>query len=145
MVATVAVEDVPVTWDVRSTTLWSLNVPLAVKATAVPTATFGLAGVTAIDTMVALVTLSVAVPNRLRTTAIVGVAPAATPVATPCCPTELLMVATDDCPEAQVTLLVRFWVLESAKVPVAVNAVDTPSGTLAVTDRKSTRLNSSHL
>jgi hypothetical protein len=43
------------------------------------------------------------------------------------------MVATDDCPEAQVTLLVRFWVLESAKVPVAVNAVDTPSGTLAVT------------
>ena len=54
--------------------------------------------------------------------------PAFTAVARPV----VLMVATDVVPEVQVTVLVRFWVELSEKVPVAVNCCVRPLGTLGL-------------
>ena len=86
-----------------------------------------LAGVTAMETIVALVTVNVAagVLTMLAKTAVIEVCPGATPVATPCWP----IVATDGSLEAHVTLVVKLSVVASANVPIAWNCNDTPSGT----------------
>ena len=65
-------------------------------------------------------------------TAVIEVCPADMPVATPCWPAALLIVATLELLEAHDTVLVSDWVLPSWKVPVAANGVDTPKATLAV-------------
>ncbi len=70
----------------------------------------GLAGVTAIDTRLAAVTVSVVLPEMLPLVAEMVVLPTATELARPCEPAALLMVATAVVPEAQVTWVVRFWV-----------------------------------
>jgi hypothetical protein len=87
----------------------------------------------AIDFSVAVLTVSVAgALTLLANTAVMLVVPGPTPVAKPSNGYALLTVATDGVAEAHVTLEVRFCVLRSMKVPVAVNSVVTPSGTLAV-------------
>ena len=53
--------------------------------------------------------------------ALMLVVPVATPVARPWLPLVLLIVATPVIDDAHVTDVVRFWVLPSLKVPVAVN------------------------
>jgi hypothetical protein len=75
----------------------------------VPKANDGFAGVTAIERSAAWLTVSVAVPVIEPEVAVIEDVPAVNPVARP--PTA--MVATEDCDELQVTVLVRFWVLPS--------------------------------
>ena len=76
-----------------------------------------MAGVTAIDCNVAAVTVSTVEPVMLPSFALIVLVPVATPVARP----PLVIVATEVVAEAQVTCDVRFCVLLSLKVPVAVN------------------------
>lgn len=133
IVATVAMDEVQVTCVVRLIVLPSLNVPVAVNCFVPPMGTVGLAGVMFIDVIVALDTVSVVggVLTTLANTAVMDVVPGVTPVARPNCPEVLPMEATEGWLEAQVTLVVRFCVLWSAKVPVALNCTATPSGTSA--------------
>ena len=132
MVATFVSDEVQLTWPVRLIRLPSLNVPIAVKSTVVPCVALGLLGVTAIDVRVALVTFRVAGElTMLANTAVIDAEPGEAPVTKPCRLTALLIVATDAGEEAQVTSVVKFCVLESANVPVAVSGSETPSGTLA--------------
>jgi len=79
--------------------LLSLNVPVAVNCCVSPWAIDGFAGVTAIDCSTAAVTVSVVEPVTPPNIALIALIPGATPVASPV----LLIVATDDIPDAQVT------------------------------------------
>ncbi len=65
IVATVVVNELQVTESVRFCVLVSLNVPVAVNCCVVPLGIEGLVGVTAIDTSVAAVTVSVVEPVTL--------------------------------------------------------------------------------
>ena len=65
IVATVVVNELQVTELVRFWVLVSLNVPVAVNCCVVPLGIEGLAGVTAMDTSVAAVTVSVVEPVML--------------------------------------------------------------------------------
>src|SRR5664279_3264333 len=80
------------------------------------------AGATAMDVRVALVTVSAA--GRLvigPSVAVIEVFPGAIPVANPCVPAELLIFATAGVLDAHVTVEVSTLVVPSAYVPVAVN------------------------
>ncbi len=83
----------------------------------VPLAIEGFAGVTAIDTSVAGVTVKVVDPVMPSETALIVLVPAATPVANP----PAVIVATLVVTELQLAVLVKFCVELSEKVPVAVN------------------------
>jgi fructose-1-phosphate kinase PfkB-like protein len=83
----------------------------------VPFAIPGVAGVTAMDTSVAGVIVSVVDPETLPDVAVIVVEPAAAEAASP----ELLIVDTPVLDELQVTVVVRFWVELSENVPVAVS------------------------
>lgn len=114
--------------------LWvvpSLKVPVATNCSDCPELMEGLLGVMAIEVRVALVTVSAAVPDCAEKTAVMVAWPTATPVATPLLPPTLLMVATDAGAAVQATESVRFCVLPSPNVPVAVNGIWMVSGTLA--------------
>jgi hypothetical protein len=87
----------------------------------VPTSIDGAGGVTVIEFSEALVTVSVAVPETLPELAVMVEVPPLTPVASPLVPPALLMVATLVAEEVHVTELVRFCVLWSLSVPVAMN------------------------
>ena len=65
IVATVVVNELQVTELVRFWVLVSLNVPVAVNCCVVPLGIEGLAGLTAMDTSVAAVTVSVVEPVTL--------------------------------------------------------------------------------
>jgi hypothetical protein len=80
-------------------------------------AILGFAGVTAIDDNVALVTVRLVVPVMEPDAAWIIEEPAEMAVARPV----EAMVATEGVADDQTTLLVRFWVLPSLNVPVAVN------------------------
>ena len=79
----------------------------------VPLTMLGLVGVTAMDTSVAEVTVSVVDPDLLPDVAVIVVEPAAAAVASPLEPAALLMVATPVLDEFQVTDAVRFCVVLS--------------------------------
>ena len=87
----------------------------------VPFAIDGVAGVTAIDTSVAAVTVRVVLPLIAPLVAEMTVVPAATLVARPAEPAAFEMVAVAAVAEAQVTMAVRFCVVPSPYVPVATN------------------------
>lgn len=106
---------------VTSWVLLSLKVPVAVNCLLVPTAMLEFAGVTAIETNVAAVTVSVALPLTSPEAAEMVATPAPTPLANPEESTEAVPVAVDD----QVTD-VSNCVLPSSKVPVAVNCWSVP-------------------
>jgi hypothetical protein len=76
-----------------------------------------LAGVTAIDTSVAAVTVNVVLPEIAPLVALIVVPPTLSAEARP----PLLMVAVVVLDDAHVTLAVRFCVVLSLYVPVAVN------------------------
>ena len=97
--ATAAEEEVQSTEAVRSCTLESLNVPVAVNCFVVPTAMLPLAGVTTIDTSVADVTVREAVPLIDPEVAVIVAVPVPTPAASPF----WSMLAIDDDEELQVT------------------------------------------
>ena len=83
----------------------------------VPLAIEGFAGVTAMVTSVAAVTVRVVEPVMPPETALIVLVPAATPVANP----PAVIVATLVVTELQLAVLVKFCVELSEKVPVAVN------------------------
>ena len=89
-------------------------------------------GVTAMDTRVAEVTVSVADPTTLPDVAVIVDEPAATDVANPLEPAALLMAAIVAADDFQVTDVVRFCVVLSEYVPVAVNCLDVPSAKLVL-------------
>ena len=90
-----------------------------------PLAIDGLAGVTAMDCRVAAVTVSTVEPTIDPDVALIVLVPTATAVANP----PALMVAVVVVPEAHVTEAVRFCVLLSLYVPVAVNCCVRPLAT----------------
>ena len=81
----------------------------------------GLVGLTAMDTSVAEVTVSVVDPDILPDVAVIVVEPAATDVAKPLEPVALLMAATPPADELQVNAVVTSCVVLSEYVPMAVN------------------------
>jgi hypothetical protein len=95
----------------------SLYLPVAVNWSVSPFAMVGFAGVTAIDEREGPVTVSVVEAVTEPETAWIVDEPAAMAVARP----SEEIVATDGVSDDQVTELVRFWVLPSLKVPLAVN------------------------
>jgi hypothetical protein len=122
IVAVVVVPDDQVTVDVRFCVVPSLNVPVAVNCCVAPLAIDGFAGVTAIDCSVAAVTVRTVEPLIAPEVAVIVEFPTPAPVARPAA----LIVAVVVVPEDQVTLDVRFCVVPSLKVPVAVNCCVAP-------------------
>ena len=71
--------------------------------------------------------MSTVEPVIVPEVALIVVVPVATAVARPWVPLVLLIVATPVLVDAHVAAVVRFWVLPSVKVPVAVNCWVTPT------------------
>jgi hypothetical protein len=117
IVAVVVVPELHVTVLVRFCVVPSLNVPVAVNCSVAPLAIDGFAGVTAIDCSVAAVTVSKVEPLIGDDVAVIVEVPTPAPVARPA----VLIVAVVVVPEFQVTLDVKFCVVPSLNVPVAVN------------------------
>ena len=94
--------------------------------------------VIAIDVRVADVTVSDTDPLTPSAVALMCAVPAATPVATPLLPDELLTVATAVLSDAQTDCDVSVWVVPSLKVPTAVKVSfaagwsDAPVGATAI-------------
>ena len=125
IVAVVVLEDAHVTVLVRFCVVPSLYVPVAVNCCVPPAATDGFTGVTAIELSVAAVTVSVVEPVTLPLVALIVEVPAFNALARP----EALIVAVVVLEDAHVTLLVRFCVVPSLYVPVAVNCCVPPAAT----------------
>jgi hypothetical protein len=105
----------------------------------VPLAMAGLVGVIARDISIAGFTVRLVVPEMLPDVALIVAEPAVTDVARPFEPAALLMVATAVLDELQVTDAVRFCVVLSEYVPVAVNCWLVPGpmlGLAGVTERE---------
>jgi hypothetical protein len=117
MVATPVFVELQVTEAVRFWVVPSLKVPVAVNCSVSPLAIEGFVGVTLMEASVAAVTVRVVVPVTLPETALMVADPAPTPEARPAA----VIVATPVFVELQVAEVVRFWVVPSLKVPVAVN------------------------
>ena len=108
-----------VTDPVRFCVVLSVKVPVAVNCCVRPLAIDGFAGVTAIDTSVAWVTVRTVDPTIAPDVALMVLVPTAAAVASPVTETG---APVDD----HVTDPVRFCVLLSVKVPVAVNCCVRP-------------------
>ena len=120
IVATAVLEDAQVAEFVMFCMLPSVKVPVAVNCWVCPLAIKRLAGVTENNTSAGGMTDSSVVPLMDPEAALIVVLPTATPVTRP--PVEI--VATDVVFEFHVTKLVRFRVLPSLSVPMAVNCCD---------------------
>src|ERR1051326_5752290 len=105
-----------------SCTLLSLNVPVAVNCLLVPTAMVEFAGVTAIDTRLAPVTVSEVVPLTPPEAAVIVVVPVPELTAKPV----EFTVATAPALDVHVTDG-NAWVLPSSKFPVALNCTAVPN------------------
>lgn len=116
IVATAALEEPQRTLAVMSCVLLSLNVPVAVNWRVVSGLMLELAGVTAIETSVAAVTVRDAVPLTAPEVAVMVAVPVPVLVASP----EELMDATL-ASEVDQAIDVSCCVLPSSKMPVAVN------------------------
>ena len=110
IVATAVLDEVQVAVVVRFWVLPSVKVPVAVNCWVVPRAMEGLAGVSAIETKVADVTVSTVEPLMEPDVAVMVEVPWAKLVARPWLLEVLLMVATAVLDEVQVAVVVRFWV-----------------------------------
>ena len=123
IVADAGVAELQVTLEVRFCVVPLLKVPVAVNCCVSPAAMDGLAGVTAMETRVAEVTVKVVEPEMDPEVALIEEVPAATAVARPVA----LMVAVAGVAELQVAVAVRFCVVPSLSVPVAVNCCVRPA------------------
>src|SRR5207247_9047036 len=85
IVATAVLDELQVTWVVRSCVVLSLKVPVAVNCRVVPFAMLGFVGVTAIEERVAFVTVSVVFPETSPSVAVIAVVLAATEIGRPSC------------------------------------------------------------
>jgi hypothetical protein len=127
MVAVAALEEVQVTVVVMSWVLLSLKVPVAVNCLVVPTAMLEVAGVTAMETRVAAVIVSDAVPLTPPEVAVTVAVPVPVLLANPVAS----IAATDDDDEDQLTE-VSNCVLPSSKLPTAVNCRVVPTAMVGV-------------
>jgi hypothetical protein len=140
MVATEVDDEVQVTWVVRSWMVLSLYTPVAVYCFVVPLAIDEPTGVTWMEESVAAVTVSPVDPETPPKVAVMVVDPTPAPVARPCKPAALEIVATEVADEVQVTWLVRSWKVPSLKMPVAANwivvplAIEEPAGVTWIVD-----------
>jgi hypothetical protein len=134
IVAVVGVSELHVTVVVRFCVLPSVKVPVAVNPSVVPSGIVGIAGVTAIETNAAALTVSTVDPLIVPdvAVAVIFAVPVPTLLATPCVPAALLIVATVGVSELHVTVLVMFCVLPSVNIPVAVNVCVVPSGIVGI-------------
>lgn len=130
MVAVLGADELQLTAAVRSCVVPSLYVPVAVNASPVPFGMLGLVGVTAIEVNVAAVTLSPVAADTPPTDAPIVVVPTPDPVAKPFDPCALLIEAVAGTDEVHATSFVKFCVLLSLYVPVAVNCSLVPSAML---------------
>src|SRR2546421_444773 len=106
IVAIFVFDELHVTDPVRFTEVPSVNLPVAVYCTFVPTFTFWFAGVTVTDTNAAGPTVKVVRPVTPAVLAVTWDVPCATPLARP----PAVMVATVVVAETQVAEVVRSWV-----------------------------------
>jgi hypothetical protein len=127
IVAVAGFEEPHRTESVRSCVLLSLKVPVAVNCFVVPIPMLEFAGVTAMDTNVALSTVSEAVPVTEPEVALMVANPAPTEVASP----EALTVAVPGAADDHLTDA-RSCVLPSSNVPTALNCRVVPSAIEAV-------------
>lgn len=132
VVAVETVSDDHVAVLVRSCVPPSVNVPVAVNCSLVPSAIDGVAGVTANDTSAAVLTVSVVDPLTEPEVAVIVAVPSPTLLPKPCVGAALLIVATVAVSEPHCTVLVMFCVLPSVYVPVAVNCSLVPSGMVGI-------------
>ena len=95
----------------------SVNVPVAVNCCVVPSATVAVGGLIAIVTSAAAVTVSSVDPLTVPEVAVM----LAVPIAELCATPALLIVAVAGVSDDHVAVLVRFCVVPSVNVPVAVN------------------------
>ena len=107
MVAMVVFDDVQATESVMSCVEPSVYVPVASNCWVRPLAMLGLAGVSVMRSSTAAVTVSVVVPVRLPSVAVIDEVPCARVAAKPCEPDVLEIVATEVLADTQVTWLVR--------------------------------------
>ena len=119
MVAVVVVPDAQVAVAVKFCVLLSVKVPVAVKCWVVPNAIDGVAGVTAIETSAAAVTVRVVLPETPFDAAVISVDPLPTVVASPCDPEVLLIVATLVVAELHCAVVVMSCVVPSVNLAVA--------------------------
>jgi hypothetical protein len=122
MVATLAAEELQYAVCVRSCVVPSVKVPVAVNCCVVPAATEGSGGDTAIETNVAGVIVSSVDPATDPNVALMFAVPTPVPKASPVLPT----VADEVVSEDHAAVVVRFCVLPSLYVPVAVNCCVVP-------------------
>jgi len=114
MVALEVSDELHVTDAVKFCVVLLEYVPVAVNCCVKPaglTEMLGLAGVTAMETSVALVAVRVVVPEIVPRVAVIVVEPAAAADAIPLEPTALLMVALEVSDELHVTADVKSWVV----------------------------------
>ena len=130
MVATPGLVELQFTCPVKSNLDPSLKEPFAVNCCVCPAGIEALEGVTAIEFSVAFVTLSEELLDTPANRAVIVDDPFATPVATPAVVALLLMVATPGLEEVHVAKTVRSCVSPLLKVPVALNPVWNPAGTV---------------
>jgi hypothetical protein len=129
IVAVAVLDEVHVTEEVTFCVEPLEKVPIAVNCWLAPTPILGLVGVTAIEVSVAGVTTKDTVGLVMPfTVAVIPEVPILTPVARPV----LTMVATAVLEEAQVAVDVKFCVVPSEKVPVAVNCCVSPTRILGL-------------
>jgi hypothetical protein len=129
IVATVVADELHVALFVRFCCVPSLNVPVAVNCCVAPFAMDGAAGVMTIDCSVAAVPVNVAVFDvTLFNVAVMFVEPTPVTVARP--PAAIVAAAVFD--EVQATCVVRFCVVPSLNVPIALYCCVWPFATVAV-------------
>jgi hypothetical protein len=128
MVATVATVELQCPDCVTSWVVPSVNVPVAVNCCVMPNGIVGASGLIVIDTSAAAVTVrtvELLMPPEL---AVMVAVPIPTLLASPAA----LIVAVVSVSEDQVTVLLRFCVLPSVNVPVAVNCCVVPNASAGV-------------
>ena len=123
IVATVGVPDDQVTLVEIFCVVPSLNIPVATNCWLKPLAREGFAGVTAMVSRIAELTVRFVEPTVFPEVAVIVVVPACSALASPAA----LMVAVVALEEAHVAVVVRFCSVPSLKVPVATNCCVSPA------------------
>jgi hypothetical protein len=125
-------EEVHSTESETSCVLLSLNVPVAVNCFVVPAAVVELAGVIAMDTRLAPVTVNDVLPFTEPLLAVIVVLPVPAPVANPLASTVATLLDEEDQTNA-----VNNSVLPSSKIPIALNCAAVPTAIDGLTEMDS--------
>ena len=115
----------------RFSALPSLKLPVAVNCCEPPKAMLASLGMIVMEVSSASVTVNDVVPTRPANKAVMVAVPGAIPLANPLVPAVSLTVATDSGDEVHDTELVRFSVLPSANVPMALSCAAVCCATVA--------------